>query len=273
MPRYGVGDTVTDTLTPLYHQHTQSIEEHTRYPRLLAKVEYIKLLTTTTTITSTSTDFHHTIFLTYEGCVPRDAPKVPECQSPDNIHRDGHSKENLPCIGRCFGRCQGQCGGGLCIGQCILSAPLGEMPPLRRARENDATLDDDVVQKGHNVRKMDTAQGDDNVTNTVTTQGTGNMQETPNTAQGTTNAQRFATAKDNTTESSQTTHTTTTTTTTRPVNNNTAGEDTVITLRTEERKGETEKQDRAGGIINCQLCLGFCDGFCTGKCDGFCFNP
>lgn len=78
----------------------------------------------------THTDYRSTVTLIYHGCVPHDAPKVPECPEPHGTY-PGHFK---PCVGMCEGHCRGVCDGN-CFGFCDLPrarACLGECPEEQR---------------------------------------------------------------------------------------------------------------------------------------------
>lgn len=77
--------------------------------RFLARVHHTHLETYTDTHIYTHTDYRSTVTLIYRGCVPHDAPKVPECPEP---------KQKVGLFKPCFGLCEGHCS-GLCDGNCF----------------------------------------------------------------------------------------------------------------------------------------------------------
>ncbi|XP_063885363.1 uncharacterized protein LOC135113740 [Scylla paramamosain] len=86
-------------------------------PRFLARVHHILTETYTETHIHTHTDYRSTVTLIYRGCIPHDAPKVPEC--PD--HYKTHTGPFRTCLGFCEGHCRGLCDGN-CFGSCEVAA-------------------------------------------------------------------------------------------------------------------------------------------------------
>ncbi|XP_050714179.1 uncharacterized protein LOC126997189 [Eriocheir sinensis] len=112
-----------------------SLPQRTAAGRFLAKVHHTHVETYTDTHVHTHTDYRSTVTLIYNGCVPHDAPKVPECPEPHKTHA-GHFK---PCVGVCEGHCRGVCDGN-CFGTCDVVAARacsGDcLVPRRQARQD-----------------------------------------------------------------------------------------------------------------------------------------
>lgn len=108
-----------------------SLPQRTVAGRFLAKVHHTHVETYTDTHVHTHTDYRSTVTLIYHGCVPYDAPKVPECPEPYK----SHGGLFRPCVGLCDGHCRGTCDGN-CFGACdvgVLRSCTGvTCPEVRR---------------------------------------------------------------------------------------------------------------------------------------------